>query len=953
MERDSHWSDHTDQNNGQQPDQDPSLSTGSLDIGQQPDQDPYQSAGSMETGQQPEDRIGNHPFTLEGEPRTPENWPEIYSQYLEDSPSSRHSGTTLHQSPVRNSKKELETDRKLETMRRHADNFFNRTRVTNRPPSPETEVARRQRIRAETVVQEVRLRNFDDVLMDPRELFNQIGIVQDRDILAELVMGQYDLAKKNNNCSWLYEARRMAVLCLPENWVDTHLCRWNPGKPLISGRRKIKPPTSTVQSTSGMAKDRRVVVEGQDLPCLRTDAASTSQMDVQVVPVQDPWELVRADRPTSVNRRIGEAKEKEIRSISRSDERREETHRPSRSPIRSSRSQYGQQPGKSSRKSRPYSPVRAPHQDKGKGPVTSRAHKDASRQSTSRAGTSHSNREESRSIMLRRSRPSPVRAPPAENMVRKRPITDKMLVEPTAKKGRQSSRYQDCPVPRCGAVTNYMKDHVQSTHMPSLFVQLEPEDRALGNTHRQRLNGLTQLARSLLGPNATPYTLMNHVNSRLQDIIHAYAGIWVPLQLDMKALCKFARWQIPDKFEIFPQVNSPACLVYWRIFVYLLGQLPDSTREEFFQTYHQGQSPSCTTLHPRQPENICIVIDRAQQGSPGVNTIERVQITQAPSATSFQTTRQQSPPRSELRVPEHAELVQATSRPKRQSPPRNQPLVPQQGPPAAFDSHFHLDRTARELWGVNEVSTVTLNDILREPLAPAPNNPVTLIGGVIVFCDPGTTLSIPLMDGRWKVAVGLHPKSFNHDDAYLDQVRTLVQSNPLVAALGEIGLDRTVPDYLWDEQERTFQRLLTFCHPDKVLVLHLRGYSEVHSSDVLNTGLQYVRKACSRDQKIHLHCFTGRRVDVENWLEDFPNCHFGFTAKVSSFNDPQLEGLRSVPNDRILLETDSPYMPVSRHHRTNTPAYLGDIARMVAHHRFLSWEELLDITTTNGQRLYQ
>ena len=103
-------------------------------------------------------------------------------------------------------------------------------------------------------------------------------------------------------------------------------------------------------------------------------------------------------------------------------------------------------------------------------------------------------------------------------------------------------------------------------------------------------------------------------------------------------------------------------------------------------------------------------------------------------------------PHGVLRVPEHAELVQATRRPKRQSPPRNQPLVLQQGPPAAFDSHFHLDRTARELWGGNEVSTVTLNDILREPLVPAPNNPVTLIGGVIVFCDPGTTRSIPLMD---------------------------------------------------------------------------------------------------------------------------------------------------------------------------------------------------------------
>ena len=172
-----------------------------------------------------------------------------------------------------------------------------------------------------------------------------------------------------------------------------------------------------------------------------------------------------------------------------------------------------------------------------------------------------------------------------------------------------------------------MMDHGQSAHMPSQFVQLEPEDRALGNTHRQRLNVLTQLARSLLGPNATPHTLMNHVNSRLQDIIHAWANIWVPLQLDMKALYKFARWQIPEKFEIFPQVNSPACLVHWRTFVYFLGLLPDSTQEEFFRTYHQGQSLSCTTLHPRQLENIYVVIDRAQQGPQGENTMEEVQVT--------------------------------------------------------------------------------------------------------------------------------------------------------------------------------------------------------------------------------------------------------------------------------------------------------------------------------------
>ena len=73
--------------------------------------------------------------------------------------------------------------------------------------------------------------------------------------------------------------------------------------------------------------------------------------------------------------------------------------------------------------------------------------------------------------------------------------------------------------------------------------------------------------------------------------------------------------------------------------------------------------------------------------------------------------------------------------------------------------------------------------------------------------------------------------------------------------------------------------------------------------------------------------------DALMWKIDFLNCHFGFTAKVSSFNNPQIEALRAFPYDRILLETDSPYMPVNRHHRTNIPAYLDDIARMVAHWR--------------------
>ena len=61
--------------------------------------------------------------------------------------------------------------------------------------------------------------------------------------------------------------------------------------------------------------------------------------------------------------------------------------------------------------------------------------------------------------------------------------------------------------------------------------------------------------------------------------------------------------------------------------------------------------------------------------------------------------------------------------------------------------------------------------------------------------------------------MGLYPKSFHYDEAYLDPVRTLVQSNPLVTTLWGIPSDRTVLDYVWDEQERTFPTISSLLPP--------------------------------------------------------------------------------------------------------------------------------------------
>ena len=165
-----------------------------------------------------------------------------------------------------------------------------------------------------------------------------------------------------------------------------------------------------------------------------------------------------------------------------------------------------------------------------------------------------------------------------------------------------------------------------------------------------------------------------------------------------------------------------------------------------------------------------------------------------------------------------------------------------------------------------------MEDILNYPLKHSPKKVVELVGGVMIFCDPEDLVSIPLTEGKWQIAVGVHPrKAVGCPEHYLTRIKALLDTNPLVKALGEIGLDRTEPGYTWSDQDCLLKKMLALSRPDKVIVLHLRGSSDKYSSDVLLAGLHYVRKACPPSQRIHLHCFTSNQATVEYWLEEFPN----------------------------------------------------------------------------------
>lgn len=104
-------------------------------------------------------------------------------------------------------------------------------------------------------------------------------------------------------------------------------------------------------------------------------------------------------------------------------------------------------------------------------------------------------------------------------------------------------------------------------------------------------------------------------------------------------------------------------------------------------------------------------------------------------------------------------------------------------------------------------------------------------------------------------------------------------------------------------------------------------------------------------QPIHVHCFTGDIELVTEWMSHFSNVYFGFTGAVENFSSDQIAGLQSVPLNRILLETDSPYMRPGGG-SINTPAFIGDVASLVASKLQISVQHLLKETVQNGRRLY-
>ena len=195
-------------------------------------------------------------------------------------------------------------------------------------------------------------------------------------------------------------------------------------------------------------------------------------------------------------------------------------------------------------------------------------------------------------------------------------------------------------------------------------------------------------------------------------------------------------------------------------------------------------------------------------------------------------------------------------------------------------------------------------------------------------------------------SVGVHPheaKAFTEDDVPV--LTDWLMREPKVVALGEIGLDYYYDHSPRDVQRDVFARQLDLAYElGKPVILHIR--------DAHGDAIDVLRAHESRLPHCVVHCCSASLESAKVYLN--LGCMLSFAGPVTLKRSTNLhEVAKYVPLDRLMIETDSPYLaPEPVRGRRNEPLNVAHICRFIAELRGMDAQALCDATRENGMRFY-
>jgi TatD DNase family protein len=196
------------------------------------------------------------------------------------------------------------------------------------------------------------------------------------------------------------------------------------------------------------------------------------------------------------------------------------------------------------------------------------------------------------------------------------------------------------------------------------------------------------------------------------------------------------------------------------------------------------------------------------------------------------------------------------------------------------------------------------------------------------------------------VAVGIHPHEAK--DVTEEKLAELgkLASHPKVVAIGETGLDFHYNFSELSAQKEVFKDHLAIAAKLSLPVI-------IHSREAFDDTMQILRQQGGGIEEIVFHCFTGTADQAKVILDK--GWHISFTGVVTFKNARDVrEVAEVVPPDRLMLETDCPYMTPEpmRKHKVNEPALMIHIAKFLAELRGISFKELTTAATATSRKFF-
>jgi TatD DNase family protein len=240
----------------------------------------------------------------------------------------------------------------------------------------------------------------------------------------------------------------------------------------------------------------------------------------------------------------------------------------------------------------------------------------------------------------------------------------------------------------------------------------------------------------------------------------------------------------------------------------------------------------------------------------------------------------------------------------------------------SLDEVLHRAKEA----GVTQILLPNIDVDSWEPLLKVLNNP-------IIPCSP---------------MLGLHPCYVKEE--VNDQLNTLGEllktHHEQLVAIGEIGMDLYWDNqFLTQQQQALNQQIEWALQYNLPIAIHVRdAFDPLFDvlSDYQHTSLRGV-----------FHCFTGTKEQAEYILRTHPSFYFGIGGVLTYKNSGLAEVVKTLPLDRIVLETDAPYLPPTPHRgKRNEPSYLIHIADALSNVLAIPVTEVNKITSENARRLF-